>query len=154
MAYNGTITSAIRYFDGELLSNSTPTSAQARQMWSGAYLRLAGRLSAAGMTVTAGVANTFAADIEAYCTSFRVSEAQEIQESGEVSQNTIHLMGMCSNMRQELLSSPGLASSLGFTVSRASKVRPRSMATDYPNASRDTSDYENPLPYWKDDDQL
>lgn len=146
MAYNATFPLAVSYLEmaASFDTASTPTLVQATAMWGSVYADIYASLGSCGVTVAAGtLSEDKAKDIEAMLTSAKVGEANEIQNEGEVSDHTKWLLKEGTEQLARLCGYE-YALALGATVARKGP-RPRSMATKYPNAELDTSDYESPL---------
>ena len=149
MDWNANLGAALLYteFDPSDSAPVTfPTATERATIWASRHLYLKGRLLAAGLTISsAGDDKTVAAEMEAYCTSAAVQEANEIQQDGEISDHTKWLKAKCQELIDEYTKDPDILANLGATYDDEETSHPASLQTEFPNPNQDTSDYESPL---------
>ena len=144
MAYNTAIANALIHLEMQPTAATNPTTTQATALWGQQFARLESTLAALGVSaIGTGAALIIAQQVEALCTSHRVGKLQETQAGGLPSRKTEELKEQCEEMIEWLATPIGLRAieAGGATVVR---IRPRGLATEFPNPDLDTSDYENP----------
>lgn len=155
MAYCSSLSQALRYYDGSIGSATHPTSAQAKVTWSACYAEIYGKLAANGITISAaGMSLAWARDIESMITCARIGMEAETQLNGVVSPKTEWLVREAQTRLSSVCACAQIAIGMGATVSTGTPTGPASLATDYPNASLDTSTLEAPLAEFKLDGDL
>ena len=148
MAYNSTLTNAVKYLEWLPGASDYPTATVAAVIWDAAYLEVYGQLTAKGITIGSGDnSEKQARDIEALLTSHKIGAAGQMQSNGEIDVYTQWLKTEADRLLAMFLDPAQgyeYAEALGASIARKGP-RVDSLAVSYPNADQDLSGLENPL---------
>tara|TARA_Y100000310_G_scaffold245085_1_gene250000 strand:+ start:571 stop:1044 length:474 start_codon:yes stop_codon:yes gene_type:complete len=148
VAYNSSLTNAVKYIEFVPGASDFPTATVAGVMWDGAYVEIFGLLTARGITIGSGDNSEKAArDIEALLTSHKVGAVAFMQSDGKIDAYTEWLKTEAMRLLGLFLDPATgyeYAEGLGASITRKGP-RVDALPVSYPNDDQDLTDLENPL---------